>query len=139
MGLSHTYFHVFYCVCTAYITRINRRGYVRCACAHDIGWRPLIKYLDCHNTQQPIAHKSSEPDLVELPKISHDKPNKPRPTTDTYTSAPLIRPKKRSDIIQQQGLLDQFSLSPSLLMISEWGSSSWLGLPDDSRQRLSEH
>jgi len=68
--------------------------------------------------QQPTAHLSSEPDIVELNKINHDKTNEA--TADTYqysTRPPLVWPKKRSQIIEQQGLLDQFSFFSSSLMV----------------------
>jgi len=68
--------------------------------------------------QQPTAHLSSEPDIVELNKINHDKTNEPTANTYQYsTHPPLVRPKKRSRIIEQQGLLNQFSFSSSSLMI----------------------
>jgi len=65
-------------------------------------------------TQRPTAHLSSEPDLVELPEITHDETKEPRGGNNEYCNTPpLIRPKKKSRIIQQQGLLDQFSFSSS--------------------------
>jgi len=68
--------------------------------------------------QQPTAHLSSEPDIVELNKINHDEPNEPTADTYQYSSCPpLVRPKKRLRIIEQQGLLDQFSFSSSSLMV----------------------
>jgi len=68
--------------------------------------------------QQPTAHLSSEPDIVELNKINHNEPNEPAANTYQYSSCPpLVRHKKRLRIIEQQGLLDQFSFSSSSLMV----------------------
>jgi len=68
--------------------------------------------------QRPTAHLSSEPDIVELHKINHDEPNEPQAGNNIYSNTPtLVRPKKRLQIIQQQGLLDQFSFSSSSVMI----------------------
>jgi len=69
--------------------------------------------------QWPTAHLSSEPDIVELHKINHDEPNEPTADTINICEAPpLDRPKpKKSWIIEQQGLLDQFSFSSSSMMI----------------------
>jgi len=68
--------------------------------------------------QQPTAHLSSEPDIVELNEINHNEPNEPAADTYQYSSRPpLVRPKKRLWIIEQQGLLDQFSFSSSSLMV----------------------
>jgi len=68
--------------------------------------------------QQPTAHLSSKPDIVELNKINHNEPNEPAADTYQYSSCPpLVRPKKRSQIIEQQGLLDHFSFSSSSLMV----------------------
>jgi hypothetical protein len=62
--------------------------------------------------QQPTA------DIVELHKINHEEPNEPVASTYIYSNdPPLVRPKKRSWIIEQQGLLDQFSFSSSSVMI----------------------
>jgi len=62
--------------------------------------------------QQPTTHLSSKPDIVELNKINHNKPNEPMASTYIYSNdPPLVQPKKRSWIIEQQGLLDQFSFS----------------------------
>jgi len=62
--------------------------------------------------QQPTA------DIVELNEINHDEPNEPAANTYQYSSCPpLVWPKKRSQIIEQQGLLDQFSFSSSSLMV----------------------
>jgi len=70
------------------------------------------------NIQWPTAHLNSKPDLVELHKINHDEPNEPRAVNNVYSNTPtLVRPKKRLQIIQQQGLLDQFSFSSSSVMI----------------------
>jgi len=41
----------------------------------------------------------------------------PGPTYIYSNAPPLVKPKKRSQIIQQQGLLDQFSFSSSSMMI----------------------
>jgi len=68
--------------------------------------------------QQPNAHLIFEPDIVELNKINHDEPNEP--TADTYQNSscpPPVQPKKKSRIIEQRGLLDQFSFSSSSLMV----------------------
>jgi len=52
--------------------------------------------------QLPSAHLSSKPDIVELNKINHDKPNEPAASTYQYSShPPPVRPKKRSQIIEQ--------------------------------------
>jgi len=68
--------------------------------------------------QQSTAHLSSEPDIVDLNKINHDEPNEPTADTYQYSShPPLVRPKNRSWIIEQRGLLDQFSFSSSSLMV----------------------
>jgi len=68
--------------------------------------------------QQPTTHLISEPDKVELNKINHNESNEPTANTYQYSSCPpLVRPKKRSRIIEQQGLLDQFSFSSSSLMV----------------------
>jgi len=57
-------------------------------------------------------------DIVELNKINHDKPNEPVASTYLYSNnPPLVWPKKRSRIIEQQCLLDQFSFSSSSVMI----------------------
>jgi len=62
--------------------------------------------------QQPTA------DIVELNEINHDEPNEPTADAYKYSSCPpLVWPKKRSQIIEQQGLLDQFSFSSSSLMV----------------------
>jgi len=62
--------------------------------------------------QQPTA------DIVELNKINHNKPNEPVASTYQYSSGPpLVWPKKRLQIIEQRGLLDQFSFSSSSLMV----------------------
>jgi len=62
--------------------------------------------------QQPTA------DIVELNEINHNEPNEPAANTYQYsTRPPLVQPKKRSRIIEQQGLLDQFSFSSSSLMV----------------------
>jgi len=59
------------------------------------------------NIQQPTANLSSQPDLLELHKINHNEPNEPRAVNNIYSNTPtLVRPKKRLQIIQQQGLLD---------------------------------
>jgi len=68
--------------------------------------------------QRPTAHLSSKPDIVELHKINHDEPNEPAANTINICDAPpLVWPKKRLRIIEQQGLLDQFSFSSSSLMV----------------------
>jgi len=62
--------------------------------------------------QQPTA------DIVELNKINHDEPNEPAAYTYQNSSCPpLVRPKKKLWIIEQQGLLDQFSFNSSSLMV----------------------
>jgi len=62
--------------------------------------------------QQPTA------DIVELNEINHNEPNEPTADTYQYSSCPpLVRPKKRLRIIEQQGLLHQFSFSSSSLMV----------------------
>jgi len=68
--------------------------------------------------QWPTAHLSSKPDIVELHKINHDEQNEPVASTYIYSNdPPPVRPKKRSWIIEQQGLLDQFSFRSSSVMI----------------------
>jgi len=68
--------------------------------------------------QHPTAHLSSEPDIVELNEINQDETNEPAADTYQYSShPPLVWPKKRLRIIEQQGLLDQFSFSSSSLMV----------------------
>jgi len=83
----------------------------------DHSWPPSpIRLPD--NIQWPTAHLSSKPDILELHKINHDEPNEPRAGNNIYSNTPtLIKPKKRLQIIQQQGLLDQFSFSSSSVMI----------------------
>jgi len=62
--------------------------------------------------QQPTA------DIVELNEINQDEPNEPMANTFQYSSCPPpVWPKKRSQIIEQQGLLNQFSFSSSSLMV----------------------
>jgi len=62
--------------------------------------------------QQPTA------DIVELNEINHDEPNEPAASPYSYSSCPPpVRPKKRSRIIEQQGLLNQFSFSSSSLVV----------------------
>jgi len=64
------------------------------------------------NIQQSTA------DIVELHKINHDEPNEPVASTYIYSNnPPPVWPKKRLRIIEQQGLLDQFSFSSSSVMI----------------------
>jgi len=68
--------------------------------------------------QQPTAHLSSKPDILELHKINHDEPNDPAANAiNIYDNPPPVQPKKRSQIIEKQGLLDQFSFSSSSVMI----------------------
>jgi len=70
--------------------------------------------LGCRDNpiQQPTA------DIVVLNKINHDEPNEPAANTYQNSShIPLVRPKKRLRIIEQQGILDQFSFSSSSLMV----------------------
>jgi len=57
-------------------------------------------------------------DIVELNEISHNKPNEPAVSTFLYSNnPPLVWPKKRLRIIEQRGLLNQFSFSSSSVMI----------------------
>jgi len=68
--------------------------------------------------QQPNAHLIFEPDIVELNKINHNEPNEPAANTyQNSSSIPLVWPKKKSWIIEQRGLLDQFSFNSSSLMV----------------------
>jgi len=70
--------------------------------------------------QQGNAHLLFKPssDIVELNKINHDKPNEPAANTyQNSSSIPLVWPKKKSRIIEQRGLLDQFSFNSSSLMV----------------------
>jgi len=68
--------------------------------------------------QQPTAHLIFEPDIVELNKINHNEPNEPAADTYQYSSCtPLVLPKKRLQIIEQRGILDQLSFSSSSLMV----------------------
>jgi len=70
------------------------------------------------NILWPTAHLSSKPDIVELHKINHDEPNEPWRINNIYSNIlTLIRPKKKLQISQQQGLLDQFFFSSSSMMI----------------------
>jgi len=67
---------------------------------------------------QQNAHLLFEPDIVELNKINHDKPNEPMAYTYQNSShIPLVRPKKKLRIIEQRGLLNQFSFNSSSLMV----------------------
>jgi len=67
--------------------------------------------------QRPTAHLSSEPDIVELNEINHDEPETAA-STYIYSNDPTpVWPKKRSKIIEQRGLLYQFSFSSSSLMV----------------------
>jgi len=78
----------------------------------------VLTYTPLDSIQQPTAHLSSEPDIVELHEINHDEPNEPTANTYIYSNTtPLVKPKKKLRIIEQQGLLDQFSFSSSLMMI----------------------
>jgi len=66
--------------------------------------------------QQQNPHLIFKPDIVELNEINH----KNEPAADTYQNSshiPLVRPKKKLRIIEQRGLLDQFSFSSSSLMV----------------------
>jgi len=57
-------------------------------------------------------------DIVELNKINHDEPNEPAANTyQNSSSIPLVRPKKKLRIIEQRGLLNQFSFNSSSLMV----------------------
>jgi len=68
--------------------------------------------LDRRDSPEPIQQPTA--DIVELNKINHDKTNEPL----AYSSCPpLVQPKKRLRIIEQQGLLDQFSFSSSSLIV----------------------
>jgi len=69
--------------------------------------------------QQPTDPiQQTTADIVELNEINHDKTNEPMANTYRYSSRPpLVWPKKRSRIIEQQGLLNQFSFSSSSLMV----------------------
>jgi len=78
-----------------------------------------------HTIQQPTAHLSSKPDIVELHKINHDEPNEPTDIAINICDAsPQVRPKKLC-IIEQQGLLDQFSFSSSSMMREGQCSLAW--------------
>ena len=86
------------------------------------------------NIQKPTTHISSGPersrlkepepslsrrdghDVVELQEINYDEPNEPMAT---YIPPPpiVVKPKKKSQIIKQEGILDQFSFNSSSLMI----------------------
>jgi len=69
--------------------------------------------------QQPVSPiQQPTADIVELNEINHNEPNEPTANTYQYSSCPpLVWPKKRLQIIEQQGLLDQFSFSSSSLMV----------------------
>jgi len=70
------------------------------------------------NIPQQNAHLIFEPDIVELNEINHNEPNEPAANTYQNSSCiPLVRPKKKSWIIEQRGLLDQFSFNSSSLMV----------------------
>jgi len=70
--------------------------------------------------QQGNAHLLFEPtaDIVELNEINHCKQNEPAAYTYQNSSRPpLVRPKKKSRIIEQRGILNQFSFNSSSLMV----------------------
>jgi len=69
--------------------------------------------------QQPTASiQQPTADIVELNEINHDEPNEPVAYSYQNSSRiPLVRPKKKSRIIEQRGLLDQFSFNSSSLMV----------------------
>jgi len=69
--------------------------------------------------QQPTASiQQPTADIVELNEINHNEPNEPPAYTYQNSShPPLVQPKKRLRIIEQRGLLDQFSFSSSSLMV----------------------
>jgi len=77
-------------------------------------WPPPQQLPD--NIQQPTAHISSEPDIVELNKIKHNETIEPR-AVDIPPPPIVVKPKKKSQIIEQKGILDQFSFNSSSLMI----------------------
>jgi len=60
------------------------------------------------NIQQPTAHISSKPDIVELHEIKHNKTIEPQ-AVDIPPPPDDVKPKK--------GILDQFSFNSSSLMI----------------------
>jgi len=57
-------------------------------------------------------------DIVELNEINHCKQNEPAAYTYQNSSRPpLVQPKKKLRIIEQRGLLNQFSFNSSSLMV----------------------
>jgi len=68
------------------------------------------------NIQQPTTHISSKPNIVELHEIKHNKMIEPR-AVDIPPLPDVVKPKKNSQIIEQKGILDQFSFDLSSLMI----------------------
>jgi len=82
--------------------------------------------IDEHTWPAPVSSYTPPPDpiqrptadIVELNEINHDKPNEPVASTYLYSNnPPPVWPKKRLRIIEQQGLLNQFSFSSSSLMV----------------------
>jgi len=72
--------------------------------------------LDRRDGPDPIQQPTAG--IVELNKINHDEPNEPTANTYRYSSCPPpVQPKKRLRIIEQQGLLNQFSFSSSSLIV----------------------
>jgi len=73
-------------------------------------------YNDYYYRTAPIQQPTA--DIVELNKINHNEPNEPAADTYQYSSCtPLVWPKKRLRIIEQRGILNQFSFSSSSLMV----------------------
>jgi len=83
-------------------------------------WQPTADIQQpTADIQQPTADiQQPTADIVELNEINHNEPNEPPADTYQYSShPPPVWPKKRSRIIEQQGLLNQFSFSSSSLMV----------------------
>jgi len=78
--------------------------------------RPKLSESSYMPPPDPIQWPTA--DVVELNEINHDEPNEPTADTYSYSSCPPpVWPKKRLWIIEQRGLLNQFSFSSSLLVV----------------------
>jgi len=100
--------------------------------------RPLPPPVSSY-TPPPDPIQQQTADIVELNEINHDEPNEPAASPYQYSnSPPPVQPKKRLRIIEQQGLLDQFSFSSSSLMVGG-AVIARPGLHHVSRQRHSEN
>jgi len=77
--------------------------------------QPLPQQLP-DNIQRPTTHISSKPNIVELHEIKHKETIEPW-AVDILPLPDVVKPKKKSQIIEQKGILDQFSFNSSSLMI----------------------